>query len=58
MNLNLLAPDIQEALLHLAPITGGRAPITERDLRVIAAVVDWRRQRARWSQLESQKHSR
>lgn len=56
MNLNLLAPGIQEELLHLPRILGGKAPITERDLRPIAAAVGWRQQLARWSRLKS-KHN-
>jgi len=53
MNLNLLAPDIQEALLHLPRIVRGKVPITERHLRPIAAEVDWRRQRECWPKLKS-----
>lgn len=45
MNLLNLAPDIQEAILHLPRVERGRDPITERQLRPIAAVVDWERQR-------------
>lgn len=48
MNLLHLAPDIQEALLNLPRVAQGRDPFTERDLRPIAAVVDWRKQRAAW----------
>ena len=43
MNLTLLAPDIQEALLG-----EGARGVTERDLREVAAVVDWGEQRRRW----------
>lgn len=45
MNLLHLAPDIQEQILHLPPVTRGRDPITERDLRPVAAIVDWTHQR-------------
>jgi hypothetical protein len=45
MNLLLLAPDIQEAILSLEPTTRGRDRIKERDLRSIAIVPDWRVQR-------------
>ena len=45
MNLNHLAPDIQEELLFLPPVARGREAIHERMLRPIAAEVDWRRQR-------------
>jgi len=51
MNLNHLAPDIQEELLFLSPVTRGRDPIGERDLRPIAAIPDWRKQRAMWEGL-------
>ena len=45
MALLQLAPDIQEAILFLPPTQLGRDPITERDLRPIAAVAEWGRQR-------------
>lgn len=48
MNLLHLAPDIQEAILFLPRVESGRNPITERDLRPVAAVPDWRKQRAMW----------
>jgi hypothetical protein len=48
MNLNHLAPDIQEELLHLPPVEAGNDPITERDLRPVARMRDWRRQRRTW----------
>ena len=44
MNLLNLSPDIQEALLSLPPVDSGRDAITERDLRPIAAIPDWRKQ--------------
>ena len=49
MNLLHLAPDIQEAILHLPPVTRGRDPITEGDMRPIAANVGWEGQRAAWA---------
>jgi len=49
--LNHLAPAIQEALLFLAPIQCGRAPVRLADLLPIAALADWDRQRRRWRQL-------
>jgi len=52
MNLLHLAPDIQEELLLLARSEGGADPITERKLRRIAAVADWGKQRAMWSELK------
>ncbi|MCB9838232.1 MAG: hypothetical protein H6813_02740 [Phycisphaeraceae bacterium] len=51
MNLLHLAPDIQETILFLPPVTEGRDPITERDLRPIAAEIDWRRQRWAWKSI-------
>lgn len=48
MNLLHLAPDIQEAILALPRVETGRDPITERELRPIAAIPDWRKQRAAW----------
>lgn len=53
MNLLHLAPDIQEAILNLPRVEQGRDPITERDLRPIASVIDWRKQRPMWSSLLS-----
>jgi len=53
MNLVNLAPDIQEALLHLPRTERGRDPIILRDLQPIASVIDWRRQRRLWSELSA-----
>lgn len=50
MNLTLLAPDIQEALLFLPTKRSGRDGITERQLRPIAAEPDWAKQRKRWTE--------
>lgn len=44
MNLRLLAPDIQEQLLFLHHIDGGRDPIFLWQLQSIVAVPDWRQQ--------------
>jgi hypothetical protein len=49
MNLRHLAPDIQEELLHLPPVEAGDDPITERDLRPITRMRDWRKQRKAWA---------
>ena len=54
MNLLHLAPDIQEAILFLPRTDGSRAPIAERHLRPIAAVIDWRKQRRMWEEIRSQ----
>jgi hypothetical protein len=51
MNLLHLAPDIQEAILDLPRVERGHDPVTERDLRPIAAIVDWRKQRREWREL-------
>ena len=48
MNLLLLAPDIQEEILHLPPTVVGRDPIRETHLRPIVQVVEWGRQRRMW----------
>ncbi len=51
MNLNLLAPDIQEEILSLPRVERGRDPIQEHAVRAIAATVDWRKQRRMWRPL-------
>lgn len=48
LNLNFLAPDIQEAILFLPTVEGGGDPINERHLREVVAVLDWRKQRSAW----------
>jgi hypothetical protein len=48
MNLLYLAPDIQEELLFLPSTERGRDVITEHDLRPIASVPDWQKQRKMW----------
>ncbi len=47
MDLNLLAPDIQEEVLNLTLNHCGRE-LKERDLRKIAAFTEWGRQRNTW----------
>lgn len=54
MNLLSLAPDIQEQILFLPPIERGRDRIREWQLRPIALVPDWRKQRRMWRELQSQ----
>jgi hypothetical protein len=51
LNLIHLAPDIQEVLLFLPPTLRGRDPIILPDLMLIAATLDWRKQRRLWRQL-------
>jgi hypothetical protein len=53
MGLNCLAADLQEEVLFLARTAKGRDPIQLRHLLPIAALSDWRRQRARWKMLKS-----
>ena len=53
MNLNHLAPDIQEELLFLPRIPAGRAPVHEKRLRPIAAELDWNKQRVLWALLST-----
>lgn len=51
MNLLHLAPDIQEEIMHLPQINGGRDPITERHLRRITSQTVWPTQRQMWNNL-------
>ncbi|MCK6477977.1 MAG: hypothetical protein L6Q35_14230, partial [Phycisphaerales bacterium] len=51
LNLLHLAPDIQEEILFLPPVTGGRDAIHEHMLRPVTSAVDWREQRRRWAAL-------
>ena len=51
MSLLNLAPDIQEEILFLPRTTTGRDRIKERDVRRIAAVPHWHRQRRMWEKL-------
>jgi hypothetical protein len=51
MSLLHLAPDIQEQLLGLPRAKGGRDAIREKMVRPIAAIPDWRKQKAAWIEL-------
>src|SRR3954463_8121460 len=51
MNLLQLAPDIQEAILFLPEVAGGRDPVKEWEVRPIAAEADWGRQRGMWRRM-------
>ena len=51
-NLRFLAPDIQDALLHLPLTEAGRDPIKEWQVRPIAATLDWKKQRRMWKALQ------
>lgn len=46
-----LAPDIQEAILKLPQVPGGRFPISEGSLRKVARLAAWEAQRQRWRHL-------
>ena len=50
-SLLLLAPGIQEAVLNLPLVANGRDPISERQLRLIAAEPDWNKQLFMWRQI-------
>lgn len=51
MDLNLLAPEIQEAILELPRTIRGRDPIRERHIRRITKIASWNIQRDRWRNL-------
>jgi hypothetical protein len=51
MNLLLLAPDIQEAILYLPRIVRGDDTIILRKLQTVAAEVHWPKQRELWRTL-------
>jgi hypothetical protein len=51
VNLRLLAPDLQEAVLFLPPTVRGRDPIHVRQLQRVAAELDWQQQRRLWQAL-------
>lgn len=51
MNLLNLAPDIQEDIIFMSPTAKVRQALSERRIRSVAAVPDWRKQRRLWRQL-------
>jgi len=53
MDLRLLAPDIQEDILFLPLVHQGRDPITECDLRLVVAELNWAAQRQMWRRLKA-----
>ena len=57
LNLLLLAPDIQEALLFLPRTERGRDPFHLRQLQRLALVADWKEQRKLWQALLANKGS-
>ena len=54
MNLLMLAQDIQEEILFLPRVTGGRDPIHLRQLQSLALVSTWRKQRELWAKIHGQ----
>lgn len=53
MNLLHLAPDIQERLLFLPPVTKGREPLHEDALRKLTGYYDWAEQRRALQRIRS-----
>ena len=51
MVLTWLAPDIQEAILTLPQVPGGRFPVCEGALRRIARLALWEDQRDLWTRV-------
>ena len=51
MNLNSLAPDIQEEILFLPRVTLGKDLITEHTVRLISGLANWGDQRERWGEM-------
>jgi len=49
MDLTLLAPDIQEAILFLPPIAKGPEPLNALDLRSVGRAGTWAEQRNAWA---------
>ena len=47
-----LAPDVQEQVLFLPRTERGRDAIKETDVRPIARILDWRKQRRMWAALQ------
>jgi hypothetical protein len=54
INLTQLAPDIQEAILNLEPTTDHVPRFREREVRTIAIVPNWEKQRMLWKRLVKQ----
>jgi hypothetical protein len=53
MNLLNLAPDIQEHLLFLPPVTQGRDPVKEWQVRPTTSATSWHTQRESWKKLNN-----
>jgi predicted XRE-type DNA-binding protein len=56
MDLNLLAPDIQEEILFLARAERGQELISARELRQIVAMHNWTTQRHKWRNVNTKNH--
>jgi hypothetical protein len=50
LDLTLLAPDIQEAVLGLEAVDGAEPPVNERMLRSVVHAAIWREQRERFAE--------
>lgn len=55
LNLRLLAPDIQEALLRLPRTNSGHDRFNFREIQTISLESDWKVQRRMWTQLVLEK---
>lgn len=51
INLTQLAPDIQEAILNLEPSTDHVPRFREREVRAIAILPSWEKQRTEWNRI-------
>lgn len=62
MDLNLLAPDIQEQILELLSSQNGKHEIREIDIRPIKSEFSWRNQRDMWTkklqEMQSERQAR
>jgi hypothetical protein len=56
MNLLNLAPEIQAAILDMAPVTRGWDIKTERDVRSLMSLTDWNDQARRWGADGDRRH--
>ena len=55
LDLTLLAPDVQEAILEMVAVDG-REPLAERELRPLVRCVEWGEQRRVWQRLSARWH--
>ena len=55
MNMNFLAPDLQEEILFLPRVTKGRDPIRDHAVRKIALIPEWGKQRRMWRELRAER---